>query len=845
MGVLDRVEKSDGVEIYGAAIGGGGVRTVTGALVLCLAACSGGVGEGDGEDPWSPPGQGFTNEFEEGDVVAEFELAAPTSADFVVHGTLPLPPGLYLPGSALAPFTLRDSDGTIVPAQVEVVSRYPASDDGADVVELLARVPRPGGASPGDRIEYDVLWSPHTPAAHTIDAEVQTLIQTPGAVTLRTSDVFGHVYEADLLADLRQGNANDLRTKRDGLAASQWRTYENLEPVVPVSGSTGTLPHLMGVHSYVTSWQGEPVISLDLRLHNGHEGRDATTDSDDPMGKVYFEDLELVVPDGWVLAQAYPTPTFGTFYNEGAERVWPLVTPIPGGDLHVMEIQAQFHRRLVLYRAGHEVEAQSTLREEGLAFCRDGANEGGFRYLSWWNPISGRYWAQNFALPTLDYLESPAQSRGDLEGDSAAVEAALNAGTPGPWPVNYGALGWAHPWGPQSGGFQGGSEIYYWDGLRTAWGASNAGYRLFQMQHRMYTERHATALYDRYGEPYNLEDWVYEGPNGPILPTWLFIIPWLPLGDPHGFTSAPTFQVDAVAAQDRKPDYEDTLAGFGWVDKEHLIRYTRSAKVLVWLGNDALAKDDLFLQAELCRGTYSILPQNEFDEVITTGMLWDLRYIETNPQDGFNIDRGEGWILDTAASYYALADPAWRTQARPWFDDVIGVIELGQSACSGTIMSKPNLAHFGGQYRLVQSISECILQNGLWGVRSSVLDGQDPAMVTRVNNIIKKSTAAMISPQIWSTADSSPYFYTALGPHDQEQPAFCGYVPPDGHEGNDGWQTWNVFAFGYLLTGSSQYLSKATEQAGGSLTVNGVTGDGGTGKLETRAGVLSLLQNQN
>ncbi len=816
--------------------------TVGAALCsLSLAGCSGGGGAP--QAPWEPPGNEFNNTFEENDVVAEFELAAPSVPDFVLRGTLPLPGELFLPGGAQVPFTIRSSDGTIVPAQHEVVSRYASDSEGADVVELLARVSRPAGASPGDRIVYQVLWSPHTPVtSHTMSTEVDTLVNTPGAVTLRTRDVFGNEYTADLLADLRLSDPDELQVERDGPAASQWRTYENLEPTTPTDGPTGTLPHMMGVHTYVTSWEGEPFVSIDIRVHNGHDGHDLGTDRDDPMGKVYFEDLELVVPDGWVLAQAFESPTFGAFYSEGPDRVWPLVTPLPANDLHVMDIQMQFHRRLVLYPDGYENEAHSALKEEGLAFCRDGTSATDFRFLSWWNPVSARYFAQNLPLPNLDYLESPAQSRIDLLDDYTDVENALSNGTPGPWPINYGAQGWAHPWGPLSGGLHGGSEIYYWDGLRTAWGASNEGYRLFQMTHRMYTERHPTALYDLHGDAYNPEDWIVSGPNGDFLPTWMFIIPWLPLGDPHGFTTAPTFQIDAVVAQDRVPDYEETLTSFGYVDKEHLIRYTRSAKVLAWLGNDALAKGDLELQAELARSTYSILPQSAFDEAITTGALCDLRYVESNPGDGFDIDRGEGWIFDTAAAWYALADPAYRARSLYWFDDVVDLLELGQSDCAGTIMSKPNTAHFSGQYRLLQSISECILQNGLWGIRTTVYDDAHPSQAFRVGEIIEKSALAMISPQVWSVADGSPHFYTALGPYDQEQSAFCGYVPPDGHEGNDAWQTWNVYPFGYLLTGNQNFLSKAAIQAGGSLTVSSVTHDGGLGKLETRAGMIALLQ---
>src|ERR1043165_3471817 len=87
-----------------------------------------------------------------GDTVGVFELGAPAVAAFTLHGTLPVPPAIFpgLPDQSV--FQVRDADGTLVHAQTEIVSRYPATTDGADVVEIIARVHAPSGTVPGDRL---------------------------------------------------------------------------------------------------------------------------------------------------------------------------------------------------------------------------------------------------------------------------------------------------------------------------------------------------------------------------------------------------------------------------------------------------------------------------------------------------------------------------------------------------------------------------------------------------------------------------------------------------------------------------------------------------------------------
>lgn len=777
-------------------------------------------------------------------VVAQLSLAAPNARRFVLRGTLPLPPKLFFPGQNLSPFKIRDPQGGIVKAQVEAVSLYPTALQGADVVEVLALVQQPPNSQPGSRLTYDVLLEDNVPSPHRSTESVRELLGLPGTVVLRTRDVFGHRYEADLLRDLRTADEAELRILRAGPVARQIRTHEDLIPRQPVTGHFGTLPHLMGVHSYVTTWRDEEFISLDLRVHNGHDGLVHGPSGNDPMGKIYFDSLELVVPEGWKLFQAYPTPSMGTPYVDKKRSVNPIVKPLGGDQLHMMPPQAQFHRRFVLVREGHERRAISMLREEGLAFCKPGERDDETPFFSWWDPLTARYWAQNLPLPNLNYLETPAQSRVEMREEFQSLHNALTSGSSGPWPIISGNLGWAHPYGLKVGNMHGGSEIYFFDGIKTAWGASQFGYRTFQMTHRMYTERHATALFDNDGESFALEDWIIEGPNGPYMPAWMFMVPWLQLGDPFGFTSAPTFQADAVALQGRQPDYEDRLEQFQWIDAQHLIRYTRSAKVLAWLGNDAIAKDDLKMQAELCRATYTILPQTSSGMSITTGLRYDRDYVEGHPHDGFVIDRGEGWMLDTVASAYAVSDRNFRRRTLPWFEDVVDLIVEGQSTCSGTIMSKPNLAHFGGQYRILQSISETILQNGLWGAWTTALEGARPLVSSNVSRILERSTDAMISAEVWDDSTDSPHFYTALGPYDQSQPPFCGWVPNGGHEGNDGYQTWNVFVYGFRVSGNLRFLHRASQMAGGTLTPASIGQGNHPGELETRAGMISFLQNR-
>ena len=167
------------------------------------------------------------------------------------------------------------------------------------------------------------------------------------------------------------------------------------------------------------------------------------------------------------------------------------------------------------------------------------------------------------------------------------------------------------------------------------------------------------------------------GSNGPFMPAWMFMRPLLDSADPFGLRDTPNFQRDYVAAVGLAAPYEAALLHYSPIDIEHLIRYTRSPKVLTWIGNDSLAKDDLRMQAELWNFSYNLVPQTNNGAMIGTGLLYDKTYAEDHPGWGVKYGRSEGWGLDTMTAYYAVASPQWRADHLRWFEESIDMLDMG------------------------------------------------------------------------------------------------------------------------------------------------------------------------
>ncbi len=771
---------------------------------------------------------------------ALIRIQAPQATQFTLRATVPVPAGVFPRQDGQMPFHVRDSNGALVAAQVETVSSYPDVKQGSDVVEVLARVTRPANVLPGEIVAYSVVNKVAAPAAANLGPLVRDMLSERDRLVLATEDVYGNVYDVDL----RKG-VGGVKGLKNGRWMTQKRYYGMLQPRKAVGGAQATLTHLMGVHSYVTAWAGEDVITIDLRVHNGPSGADKTTPIDDPNSKLYFKHLNLLVPPGWTVVQSFDDPMVGTPYASGTMTAYPIVKPNPDGTLHVFPVQAQMHRRLAVTPVGNEARARQMLEEEWLGFATKSSNPvNGKNMWSWWAANTARYFPQNQPMPSLAHIGASA-CRAKLEGELGLYRGHMRMGTAqGVYPLHSARLGWAHPWGVKYGGMTSGTEIILYDGQTTAWGASQSGYRLHQLRHRMYSDRHPTVLFNKNGDPTSVFDWVRQGAGFKYV-NMNFYMRLMKGPDPFGFGAAPKWQVNYVAQTGFKPHYEADLLAHENIDLQHLIRYTHSPKVLAWLGNDSLAKDDLRMQAEVARLSYHPYYNSQGKAVNVSGMLRDKLDVAANPGVGFAFGRDPGWAIDTMTAAYALHDEPWRRLARRWFREVVLLVNAGQARCSGFIQSQVNKKWLGGAYRARQSIEQAIVENALWGMKETVFRDVQPWRFQLVEAVLLRSTTAMIGYPAWNSVDHGPWSHLATAPLNSAQKPFCGSLPPGGAgNGIDKYQTWSSFAYGYQLSGNPQFLARALEMSGGSNLLQSLR-NAKFGNIENRFALLSLVERVN
>jgi len=801
------------------------------------AAAGGGLFSSPDSGGNAPPGPG-------GAVVAELELEAPTQSPFVLRGTVPLPPRTYPRPDGMTPLAVRNIDGNVVPTQLEIVSRYAAGSEGADVVEVLARVDLPPGTAPGQRVRYQVVEYSHPSGPLPIEPELVKFLMSRGNALLVAEDVFGNRYELDLFENLRAFSSHPRsRLLRKGPAAVQVRTYGVLRPTGPKLGAPdGALPHFLGVHAYLTAWADTRALSLDLRVHNGFDGHDKTDAADDPLGKVYFRWLELWLPVGWSGVQDVNDLCAGKPYRDGGWMRHPLIAPRSDGRMHVMPHQSSFNRRLGLAHTADVPLALHLAYDEGLAFCRRGTAPGGSELWSWWNPQTARYFPQRHVLPDLSFQGSQALENG-LAGMYWMARTALETGQPGNYAVPSGALGWAHPWGVSYGGMTGAVEINLYDGLQLAEVGTNKGWKSMQWTHRMNTDRQPFSLYNRDGEPSSIEDWVQQGSFPYVdMNFWMNLVNG---PDPFGFGNAPAYQVQHVAASGLQPGYEQALSGYMPHDFQHYVRYTRTPKALAWLGNDALSKDDLRQAAEIARMSMHEYP-NSGGKWHTGAALFGLKQlVAANPGKGLYWGRGEAWSLDAVVAAFALGDPSYRGRALPWLRTCADLLAQGQVNCSGFLMTLHVPGWLTGEYLMRSQPEHTIIEHSLVGLLETVFRGADLGRTEQTRQVLADATRTVIGPISWSTSMQAPWFLAATAPLDLSQPSFCEGPPPGGvGNGPDGFFSWASFGYGYELSGDWEFLDKATAMSGGGNLLSNliyVLNKGYT-NVETAAALLALLQ---
>ena len=750
-----------------------------------------------------------------GDVVARVETVLGLADQFLLRATLPVPPGTLRRGSNDLPFAVRGADGLLKPTQVEVVSLRARDSDGADVVEVSALVERPAGAQAGSRVQYDVVRVASNAAPFVGAPGSAALLASSGAVRLRARDVHGNLYEADLLADIRNQSGTS-RLLASGLLYRRDSEHAVLMPVAPQSGASATLPHSMGVNAFITRYAHSNAIRIDLHVHNAFTGRDQLDASDDVLGDLVFDQLELVLPSGWAATASVVDPFLGVAADDGTNYSLPLVRRQDNNVLHVLPQMRRFQRRVVIAPLAEFGEARSLAAEDGLGFVVPDAPGAVRQRFSWWNPLTARYWPQKTPLPLWDDVTVSGQ-RANLSGTYNTIAAIVETGgtSASGYPVSSGVLGWSHPWGPTTGGMTGGDEIWLWDGADIASARSVEGLRLAQLRMRMYTSRQPNILFERDGAPMTPDGCTLQGANGPYMPICWFNGPLLNLGDPLGLGSASNAQYALAGTQGRLPIYNQYIRSYKPVDYQHYVRHARTLKTLVWLANDPLARFELEAQAEAWRLSYPHLPQNQQGFAVVTGFLYDRRHVDAHPGQGLDIGRGEGWGLDTLVSWYSVAPPARRTVLQRDFARIVDLLWDAHSSCNGTLMASPSLSVFSGLYSVRAQNEVSILEHALVGLRQTALLQADPCAAGKVGEILKQSYYGTISPLVWRSASHGPVFKLAVGPYDNAQPLYCSNVPPGGETPEvELVQCPSSFAHAWLATQDPQFLSRACELSG-------------------------------
>lgn len=779
-------------------------------------------------------------------VRAHVSCVLPDLDEFVLEATLPVPPGTLLDPDG--PSTLAIArGGAVYPTQVEIVSRYPDPADGADVVELIARVPRPSGAVAGAEVQFDVVEANQPHRDHQPRESVRSLIGDPDGIIINARDPFGNYYSADLAAKVRTGDPS-VRVLRDGAHLRELRSHCVMLPGSNShTGPTAPYPHLFGVHTFWRTYSGEDFVVLELLVHNGMVGG-GPGPADDPVHDLYFNQLDVVLPGGWTMGWAHDNPAIGRVNPAGPDTSVAIVDRMSTGQYHMAPQQSQFVRRLVIANDAVALDrGLAVLRRETRGFCVPGPTPAQASVdptedpWSWWNAGTARFLATNDRLPHLDHMPRPSVI-GSLDAMHSAFADQVATGAGASYPREFPLLGWAQPWGVQYGGMTGGDEIAMHPGVEAAWARHPVALQWLELRARAYVDRHPVALFDVDGNPPTVEGLLVNagGPNA-YVPMEVYL---RPLGNAFGLASASKRIAEHAYNAGVVPWYQKDLARFQPIDLQHLTRFLSPHLGLVWLANDSIAKLELELNANLFHLSFHQYPNGSSGYVQGTGLLARINEVNANPGQGARFGRGEAWGIIAATSYFATADEEERSRLAPWFALIADTARRGQSTCTGNPTAIRVNRNFKGAYQSRQSFEVGFFLNAAEAIRSTVFEGVRPASETQLAELVRDGAYSCAHPPFWSPNANGQLPLIAVRPFPNHLPEFCTSIPENGVPTNtwvDHTTAFPSWAYAYDATTDGLFLTRATAAVPGTNLIAGLQSFG-LGQLPDIAPILSLAQ---
>ncbi|MEZ5975273.1 MAG: hypothetical protein R3E96_10660 [Planctomycetota bacterium] len=293
-----------------------------------------------------------------------------------------------------------------------------------------------------------------------------------------------------------------------------------------------------------------------------------------------------------------------------------------------------------------------------------------------------------------------------------------------------------------------------------------------------------------------------------------------------------------------QPAYENNLRQWGCVDIQHLVRYTRNYKIMAWLGNDPLAKDELRLTAEIYRVSTPEVYSSYKGYVQGTGLLAKQIHVANFPGQGVPVGRGEAWGLDASLAAYALSDNQFRNWFRPWFDIFADVMREGQSDCTGNIMSFVIYNYFYGRYAVRQSFEVAMVEQAIRGMCETIYKDLDMGRYEAMNSVREQSTYSTMSEPFWDPVQRGPWFVCAVGSSDLSLiPDLCFDVPREAHSGHiDVTDYWNALAYSYNSTQDPFLLSRIEMMLDAAVGILGHDQLQEVFRIEARAGLIALFE---
>jgi len=722
---------------------------------------------------------------------AVLECEVPNLDVFEVRGNIPLPEGVYTfdPESRECPFTLVAPDGTELSTQWNVVTR--TGDGFVAVAQLMARCDR-GTLPVGSRQNFRVIEQTQTSAWKQPSALVTDLIFNENRMRLRARDVFGNRYEGSIHIGPGLGGVEIL-----GIGGVR-SVAEISRPLMQTTGGSDAMDHFGAFQCVVISRDDETdVLELTLSWHNGL--------IPNPVSDIYFQELELVVPANWNALSEWPEPLMGAAYEDGTEKVIPLVVPNSDGTMHLMMQKDNRDWRLYLYPDGNDFQADQISKHKSWAVARDGS-EDGERYWSWQNPKTANWQAQRVIMPDLSHIGNlNAVVTDDKEDIYNELENGLPYADGG---GGDGQLGYRNPAGVAYGGMTGGVEINEFEGVKALFAGIPEGLLFHRALSRRYGDRQRGGyIFELTGKPIELDNYLNADGTEPWrmfnstfqAENWPF--QHLDRDAPFEFDMADSAQVDHVNDNGLNPSYEDGIRGHDPIDDQHFIRRAKDLRTMIWLDNDYASKRHLLMHCETLRMTYG--------ESID-GRFFDRRNsVLANPNRGTGWGRAEAHTVDACAAGFAIADDAWRTRWTPWFHTVYDITVTSQGGngvwdrhYSGKIVTDPPL---NGLYSAQRPNEHQLMIHAVRGLYGSVFRGRDPV---RASGLASAAILSIIGVWVflwkWDPATNQPdgqswWEVMALGSLDSSTPMWTNHSqhPPEQYNANqDSYHTANVLGYG-------------------------------------------------